>query len=92
MRPNATNEKSRGRALEALDRIGSQLTVMSTREAVIEGKIGILEYGSERIRISTGRGSVAFCGVGLRLRCFNREFAVVTGKLNCIEFFGGCNA
>ena len=65
----------------------AQISISNTGEALIEGCVGILEYGSDSIRIASGKGSVRFCGDCLRVRCLNPGAAIISGDISAIEFY-----
>lgn len=54
--------------------------------ASIEGCRGIIEYSTEKIVLSLGSMSIAFCGIGLEIASFDGENALVGGMFSCIEF------
>ena len=66
----------------------THLEVIDSREAVLEGCRGVLEYGQQRIRLNCGRRIVCFLGDELELRCLTAETAVVTGRIMAIQFDG----
>lgn len=67
----------------------SYISVNGKGDAVIEGNIGILEYSQESIRLSTGHNSVRFNGRELWIKALNPHSAIVSGKIENIEFVGG---
>ena len=69
-----------------MDMGGAPLIEMTgNRQALIEGSAGILLYESERIKLSTGRMIITFCGRGLRLRCISGSCVEIYGFISNIE-------
>ncbi len=70
------------------DTIGnlSHIEIAGNTRVLIEGCKGILEYETDRIRISTGKMMVKFTGRNLSLRCMNGENAEIEGFFTSIEF------
>ena len=64
----------------------AKLTVTSGRKVLVENHRGILEYGMERIVISTGRGKICLQGSGLQLEAMNRNEVLICGKLQNVEW------
>ena len=64
----------------------AKLTVTAGRKVLVENHKGILEYGTERIVISTGRGSICLQGGGLQLEAMNRNELLISGKLQNVEW------
>lgn len=67
----------------------AQITLAENGEALVEGKIGILEYAGDCIRLHAGKKNIRFLGEKLYIRCLNCNSAVVMGKIGCIEFMPG---
>lgn len=63
-----------------------RLTAVGDRRLLLEHHRGLLEYGSERIRVSTGRGSVLICGSDLSMTAMNGEELLITGRLQSLEW------
>lgn len=64
----------------------AKLTVTAGRRALIENHRGILEYGGERIVVSTGRGKIILSGRELRLVAMNKNELLVSGRLQGMEW------
>ena len=70
-----------------MDMGGAPLIEMTgNRQALIEGSAGVLLYESERIKLSTGRMIITFCGRGLRLHCISGSCVEIYGFISNIEF------
>ena len=91
----AALKKTETFALELADRLelpedallgAAKLTVTAGRRALIENHRGILEYGSERVVVCTGRGSISLGGSGVRLVAMNKNELLVSGKLQSVEW------
>ena len=73
-------------ALEMPREIVSDLPLISLRgfeEAVIENYRGMIEYGSERIRINTSVGVLRLEG---RDKCLDSDCVIITGRITSAEF------
>lgn len=64
----------------------SHIEINNGHEAVFEGCRGILEYSSERIRLSMGRQSVTINGSELSIRNMFSQLIVVDGHISSIDF------
>ena len=65
---------------------GMRIEINSDREAVVENCRSILEYTPETVRLLTPKMTVKFTGKELRIENMNRSSAMVTGKINSLEF------
>lgn len=63
-----------------------RMEINGSREAVVEGCCGILEYDSAAIRIRTPDHVIRFTGRELSIRCLTPDALVVTGRISGIEF------
>lgn len=63
-----------------------RLTMVGSRDVMIENHKGIIEFGSERVRISTGSGIVKITGCGLLIREITSEDIIISGIIESIEF------
>ena len=63
-----------------------RVEINGRREAVVEGCVGVLEYGEDRIRLNMGKGSIVFVGRRLNIRSFERDHAEIEGFFTNIEF------
>ncbi len=65
---------------------GAQIVLSSNREATIEGCRGVLEYGDDRIRLSTGSSVIRFTGSELEIKSLSPGHAAIKGFIVSIEF------
>ena len=56
------------------------------RECLVDGLQSVIEYSSEKIKVSLGSQLITFYGDGLRINSFTREGAVVEGNITSMEF------
>ena len=68
---------------------GPRVEIFSCKEAIIEGCRGILEYGSENIKLNIGFGSVDFTGENMYAESFSGNSIVIKGKICKIEYLVG---
>lgn len=64
----------------------THMEINGNTEIVVEGCRGVMEYGSEAVRIRAGKQTVRFTGRGLEIKCLTADSLVVTGFLTGIEF------
>ena len=64
---------------------GAQIVLSSNREATIEGCRGVLEYGDDRIRLSTGSSVIRFTGSELEIKSLSPGHAAIKGFIVSIE-------
>lgn len=64
----------------------AKLTVTAGRRALIENHRGILEYGTEQILVSTGRGRIRLLGSELKLLAMSGSELLISGKLSSVEW------
>ena len=64
----------------------AKLSVIAGRQALVENHRGVLEYGTERILVSTGRGKIILNGSGLRLAAMNKTELLICGKIQTVEW------
>lgn len=64
----------------------ARLTVTAGHRALIENHRGILEYGTEQIVVSVGRGRLRILGSGLRLEAMNRSELLILGHIDSLEW------
>lgn len=67
-------------------RMPTHMEINGNNEVIVEGCNGVLEYGTEVVRIKTGKLIVRFSGRGLVIKCLTSDSLVVTGYLTGIEF------
>lgn len=78
-------ERLKGKVEEILP-VRQQITLLSNREALIEGCKGVLELEEDRIKLSCKECTVAFNGTALRLGCLTDDTAAVYGTIVGVEF------
>lgn len=64
----------------------AKLSLTAGRRALIENHKGILEYGTERILISTGRGKISLSGSELRLVAMSKSQLLISGRIQNVEW------
>ena len=64
----------------------AKLTVTAGRRTLVENHRGILEYGTEYIVISTGRGKIRLSGSGLTLVAMNKNELLIRGEIKNVEW------
>ena len=74
------------RALDLPTAFGPKIELTGNREAVIDDCKGIIEYYENRIKINLGKGTITFLGDGLHIGSMNESTAVITGKIQTVEF------
>lgn len=52
--------------------------------AVVEGHGGITEYCADKVRFAYGKRQLEICGKCLKIKCLERHFAVIVGKICCV--------
>lgn len=63
-----------------------RLTALDDRRLLVEKHRGLLAYGTEEIRVSTGQGQLILRGEALRMRAMNRSELLITGRLRSLEW------
>ena len=64
-----------------------RIDLQGNRRAVVEGSVGILECGPEKITVKTcGSMNVCFTGKNLRVCCMDRDSLVVEGFFLSLSF------
>jgi sporulation protein YqfC len=63
--------------------------IAGERRVLIENHRGVLEYGTERIRVKVKFGHVCVCGSGLELARMNRGQLVISGVVNEVQLIRG---
>ena len=72
--------------LELATLIGSyKYSVFGGHTVVLEGHKGIAEYNSDCIRFALGKAQLKIVGSNLRIKCLEKQFAVVVGKIASVE-------
>ncbi len=65
---------------------GAHITLLSNREAVVDGCRAIIEYCEDRVKLNVGRGSVSFSGRDLEIHSLDEKNLVIRGFLLAVEF------
>lgn len=55
-------------------------------ECLVDGLESIIEYSSQKIKVSLGTQKITFFGSNLKINSFTREGAVVEGNIESMEF------
>lgn len=64
----------------------AKLTVTAGHRALVENHCGIIEYGDERIVISTGRGRLSVAGQDMRIIAMNKSELLISGGISTVEW------
>ena len=52
---------------------------------LIECHCGVMEYGTERIRVRVRYGEICVLGTGMELALMRRQSLVITGKISAVQ-------
>ena len=63
-----------------------QLSLDGRYQAILEGAVGIVEYNSSSVKLSSKKCIIHFEGVNLSISTMSYSFAVIKGKINAINF------
>ena len=63
-------------------------SIFGGHTAVIEGHNGISEYSTETVSFTVKRGLLRVVGTDLHIKCLEKRFAVVVGKILSVEVKG----
>lgn len=66
-----------------------RLLLTGHRELFIENYRGILEYGTDTLRISTSGKTVRVCGSALNIKSIASEEITLEGNIDSVSFEGG---
>lgn len=87
LKPDMKTTKPRLKLFEPFQEAsGPLINLTSNREASVDGCRGVVDYYDDRIKLSIQGGSVTFFGQGLHITSFNENSAVISGRLQNIEF------
>ena len=75
-------------SLDAMPRL-PLIEIAGQRRVLIENHMGVIEYGSEQIRIKVSYGTVSVCGYNLELARMIKEQLVITGQIHKVELHKG---
>lgn len=59
-------------------------SVFDNRVAVVEGHGGIADYMPQKVSFLLGKGRLEICGENLQLRCLEKHYAVLEGKIRSV--------
>ena len=62
------------------------LELSGNKEILLENCRGIIGYGEDEIRVSTGRGIIRVCGEGLTLKNLRIDSIIIDGNIRSVEF------
>lgn len=68
-----------------------RITMAGNGDMMIENYKGLIEYSRDRIRISTGPGTVKIMGKGLAIREITSEDVIISGDIHTLEFLYASN-
>ncbi|NLG84516.1 MAG: sporulation protein YqfC [Firmicutes bacterium] len=63
-----------------------KLTLVGDARLTLENHRGLIEYGPQRIRVSTDRGEIAIEGAALTIESILKEEILLTGRIHAIRF------
>lgn len=64
--------------------------IAGDRRVLIERHEGVIEYGTERIRIRVKYGTICICGTCLELKQMTKEQLIVSGRVDCVQIQRRC--
>ena len=64
----------------------SQIVLSGTREAVLDGCQGVIEYEDDFIKLKIGKQMVKFTGQNLQIKCMTGENVIIDGRILSVEF------
>lgn len=64
--------------------------IAGDRRVLIERHEGVIEYGTEKIRICVKFGTVCICGSNLKLKQMTRQQLIVSGQIDCVQLRRRC--
>ncbi|MBQ6465251.1 MAG: YabP/YqfC family sporulation protein [Oscillospiraceae bacterium] len=64
----------------------AKLTITDGKQTLVENHRGLLEYGADQIRVSTGRGQIILRGSGLTLGAMSDRELLIRGRLLSAEW------
>ncbi len=63
-----------------------KIEILGNREIIIDGCKGVVEYGENLIKLSTGELVIAFEGIDLLVKSFDNQIAIINGNISEISF------
>lgn len=67
--------------LELSSVVSGNYKVFGNRVAVVEGHKGIVDYSREKVTFSCGKTALEICGEELKIKCLERHYSVIVGKI-----------
>ena len=64
--------------------------IAGDRRVLIERHEGVVEYGTEQVRIRMKYGVVAIGGCGLQLKQMTKQQLVISGRIDCVQIQRRC--
>ena len=72
--------------MELATLLGSyKYSVFGGHTVVVEGHKGIAEYGNDAVSFALPKAQLKIAGSNLRIKCLEKQFAVVVGKISSVE-------
>ena len=65
---------------------GTHVEISGNTEAIVEGCLGVLEYGDRSISLNTAKLTVRISGADLSIASFQNGQAVITGIIAGVDF------
>lgn len=65
------------------------IEIAGERRVLIENHRGVIEYGSQTIRVKVKYGQVCICGSGLELARMTRGQLVISGWVDAVQLIRG---
>lgn len=63
-----------------------KITMIGSRNAIIENYKGLIEYEDDKIRLNTNAGMVRITGKHLTVKAITSEDILLEGEINSLEF------
>ena len=60
-------------------------SVFGGHTVVVEGHKGIVDYTTEQVTFAVSKSALRICGNNLHIKCLEKHFAVVVGKVLSVE-------
>ncbi|MCH5152228.1 MAG: YabP/YqfC family sporulation protein [Clostridiales bacterium] len=60
-------------------------SVFGGHTVVVEGHKGIVVYSTTQVSFAVGKSTLQICGDNLNIKCLEKHFAVVVGKVLSVE-------
>ena len=87
LKPDIPKQKQKWQLFGSLPELsGPIIKICSNKEASVDGCKGVVDYYENLIKLRISGGTVTFTGTELCITSFTSTTAVVSGKLQNIEF------